>query len=232
MSEVHPRVHRALAGESRVGLLRALESAEGPLSAQELADESGLHLSTVRAHLGVLIEAGLVDSEPEPRATPGRPRMLYRPRSQRRPASPRTDAQPADTADYRLLAEVLAGHLAASGADAAEQARNAGRVWGQYLMERPPPFEEPTAADARAKVVELFAALGFAPELSEDGNRILCRRCPFLDVARRHPEVVCSLHHGLLQGALDTLGDALTSDQLEPLVEPELCVAHLDGAPA
>lgn len=220
MAEFDTRVHRALANGSRVRLLRALRASDRPLAAQDLAEQVDLHLSTVRAHLDALIEAELVASEREERTTPGRPRVLYRPTGQ---------TQPQETGGYRLLAEVLAGQLAAVTAHPAEQARAAGRAWGQYLVERPPPFATLSVEEARATVMELFAGLGFEPELDETGSRILCRRCPFLDVARRHPDVVCSIHLGLLQGALDTLGSALSADQLDPLVEPSLCVAHLNG---
>lgn len=221
MSEWDARVHRALAAPSRVRLLRALTAAPGPLSAQELAGETGLHLTTVRTHLDVLVDAGLASAEPETRSVPGRPRLLYRAHPERAPAPPE---------DYRLLAEVLTSHLAGTAGEPADQARSAGRAWGQYLTAGPPPYVELTPADTRARVVELFATLGFEPELDPSGRQLFLRRCPFLDLARRHPDVVCSLHLGLLQGALESLGAGLTADRLEPFVEPSLCVAQLDGA--
>lgn len=220
MTEPDPRVHRALSADSRVRLLQALTAADRPLGARELADEAALHLTTVRAHLDVLIEAGLVESEPERRTSPGRPRVLYRASSQQPPAA---------TGDYRLVAEVLASHLAGTASDPAEKAQAAGHAWGRYLVDGPPPFADLSADEARAKVVELFAALGFDPQLAEEGDRIFVRRCPFVDLARRHPEVACSMHLGLLRGALETLGAPLTAERIDPLVEPSLCVAHLEG---
>lgn len=216
--ELDSRVHRALAADSRVRLLRVLTAASRPLSAGELADGADLHLTTVRSHLGVLVEAGLVESEPEGRTTPGRPRILYR-----ASAAPQSQA-----GGYRLLAEVLAGHLAATAADPVEQARTAGLEWGRYLVDGPPPFAELTADQALEKMLELLATLGFDPQLAE-GNRIMQRRCPFIDVARRHPTVVCAVHLGLIEGALERLGAPLTAGQLDPLVEPSLCVAHFNG---
>lgn len=230
MTEEDARVHRALSTGSRLRLYQALRRAGRPLAAQELAEEVELHLSTVRAHLDVLVDAGLVESEHEPRSTPGRPRVLYRTSADGPaplPASAGGDGAGAD--GYRLLAEVLVGHLAGTADDPSAQARAAGQVWGRYLMDRPPPFVEPSRDDARAKVVELYAALGFEPEVDGDGDRILLRRCPFLDMAQRHPDVVCSLHLGLVQGALETLGGPLDVHELDPLVEPSLCVLHLGG---
>lgn len=219
MAEIDTRVHRALADESRVGLLRTLRSAEHPLGARELAERAGLHQTTVRAHLDVLIEAGLVESAPEERGTRGRPRLLYR-------ALP-VGQTPHTPGDYGLLAHVLASQLAGMAADPAEQARAAGLAWGRYLVERPPPFATVTADEARATLVELFGALGFDPAIDDGGERLLCRRCPYQEVARRHPDVVCSLHLGLMQGALEALGSPLAAEGLDPWVEPSLCVARL-----
>ena len=132
-----------------------------------------------------------------------------------------------DSTGYRLLAEMLASRLAGTSTDVTQDAITAGREWGTYLVERPPPFTTTPIGTARAEVIGLLDRLGFQPELSDDGTRIMLRRCPFLDVARRHPDVVCSLHLGLLQGALATLGAPLQARELEPFVQPSQCVAHI-----
>jgi predicted ArsR family transcriptional regulator len=56
--------------------------------------------------------------------------------------------------------------------------------------------------------------------------------CPFLELARRHPDVVCPIHLGLMRGALAELGGALTATSLEPFRTESLCVAHLAPATA
>jgi predicted ArsR family transcriptional regulator len=53
------------------------------------------------------------------------------------------------------------------------------------------------------------------------------RRCPFHDLAETHPEVICSLHHGLASGALEEIGGPLEVRALRPFVEPGLCVLEL-----
>jgi predicted ArsR family transcriptional regulator len=178
-----------------------------------------LHLSTVRAHLDVLIGANLVDSHAEVRTTPGRPRRFYEATAEA------TDA--AETGGYRLLAEILVSHLSGTSDDVRRDAIAAGRAWGTYFVERPPPYTRMPRDNARRQVLLLLDRLGFQPELDDDGERILIRRCPFLDVARRHQDVVCSLHLGIMQGALETLGASVEARDLEPFVQPSLCVAHL-----
>jgi predicted ArsR family transcriptional regulator len=70
-----------------------------------------------------------------------------------------------------------------------------------------------------------FDRQGFAAE--RHGDRLEMRRCPFYSLAETGPEVICTLHHGIIDGALEAAGAAERVDRLEPFVEPSLCVAHL-----
>lgn len=93
-------------------------------------------------------------------------------------------------------------------------------------------------------VASVFARMGFGPELtpavtSTAGTQQTLRlhACPVRDLARAHPEVGCALHRGLLQGLLTnttaTEGRAKKSPrsalqaELEPFVEPDLCLARV-----
>jgi predicted ArsR family transcriptional regulator len=58
------------------------------------------------------------------------------------------------------------------------------------------------------------------------------RHCPFLEVAADRSSVVCPVHLGLMQGALDAWDAPLTVDRLDPFVEPDLCLAHLSDKEA
>ena len=74
--------------------------------------------------------------------------------------------------------------------------------------------------------------MNFDPELADPapdtGEReIRLRACPYRDVAREHPDVVCAIHLGLLQGALTQLGNPPTTVRLVPFVKPHLCLAYL-----
>jgi predicted ArsR family transcriptional regulator len=46
-------------------------------------------------------------------------------------------------------------------------------------------------------------------------------------VAEKHTDVVCAIHLGLMQGALEELRAPVETTSLEPFVTPRLCVAHL-----
>lgn len=193
----------------------------------EAASLVGLHPNTVRAHLDVLVRSGDVTRETDSRASRGRPRELYR-----------ASEPPPSLRNYALLAELLAAGLA-ERADAPEEAERAGREWTErnsaHPDERKPAHSEagrsePHPAPGRerlAPVLGLLTEVGFAPQMTADGSRIMLRHCPFLEVARAHPEVVCEAHRGLLQEALDRVAPGVRA-RLVPFAEPGLCIAELD----
>jgi predicted ArsR family transcriptional regulator len=215
------KTHGALAVASRVQLLDALRASERPLVARDLAAACGLHISTVRFHLEVLSEAGLVRSRPEPTGKRGRPRLLYSP----------TDAGGLGSAStgYELLASVLAANWADTPAERSQRAERAGHAAATAQRVAPSPSRALSMQESVAEVVGVFAELGFEPDVAPDGEDLQIRlhACPFRAVAVAHPEVVCSLHLGLLRGALAELGAPATATSLEPFVEPHLCIARI-----
>lgn len=215
------RRYRALADPSRARILAELAES-GVRDTRELAEVVGLHVNTVRVHLGVLADAGLVEVETLPPHGRGRPRFAYRAVG---------DAQDAGGRRYRLLAEILTTLVARYGGEATDRLEEIGEAWGRHLVESPPPSVELSDAEAVERLLALLAESGFQPEL-ESGRRrrILMRPCPFLELARRHQEVVCPIHLGLMRGALAETGATTRATKLEPFVRADLCVAHLAGA--
>jgi predicted ArsR family transcriptional regulator len=210
-----PTLHRALADGRRRRLVAELREASGGLDAEELARRLGLHQNTVRWHLGVLRDAGLVDSRPATRTEPGRPRILY---------TLSRDATQPGREEYRLLATILAGTVA-DQQDGSARAESAGRAWGRYLVRRPLPLVRVSDDDAIREVVRVLDEQGFVPDA--DGCDVNMRRCPFHDLAEQHPDVVCAVHRGLISGALEELGSELEVAELRVFIEPDLCVARL-----
>lgn len=221
-SERSLTVHRALSDVSRVGILDELRGAGKPLDVAELASRVGLHHNTVRSHLDVLMRAGLVSGETERRELPGRPRVVYR------PSSPNNE----EGGDgFRLLAHILTSYLAGSAADPDAEAREAGRIWGRYLIERPAPFAKLSPRESLNRLTGLLSRLGFSPELDDTvpDRRILLHHCPFEDLATTHPEVTCGVHLGLVRGALAEMGAPVEGTRLDRFVEPSLCIAHFQA---
>lgn len=204
-------------------ILGQLRAAGAPLSVAEVAERLGVHPNTVRFHLDALLVDGEVEQITEPPKGPGRPRTVYAPN----PGMDRGGAR-----GYQLLARMLLSSLAARGPEAGAAATEAGRAWGRFLIEAPPPYRQPAPADAAARLTGLLDELDFAPEPEggeEDGlpHRIRLRHCPFLELAEEYGQLVCPLHLGLMQGALAELGTPLAATRLEPFAEPDACLAHL-----
>src|SRR6516162_6644294 len=215
-------------GRSRARVLELLREAAAPLGVQEVAERCGLHPNTARFYLDALVAAGLAIRDRGPRPNPG-VRRLGRPAIGYRAAGGDGPGAPAGERRYRLLAEMLASMIAGLLPDPAATAEQAGREWGGYLTEQPPPYRPPTAARALGDLTALLDDMGFDPEVTAQGTppRILLRECPFREVATRYQAVVCSLHLGVIRGALARMRAPLTADRLEPFAGPGLCLVHL-----
>lgn len=220
--EIDPDVDRETsdpaASKTRRLLLKLLRRSDMPLDVYQLADTTGLHITTIRFHLGVLAKAEQVTVQKTPRTSPGRPRTVY---------TAHTEEAPPD--GYRPLASVLAANLGPTPRTRRRRAEKAGQDWAISLIS-PTTTRNP---DQTARgIVNLFTELNFDPELvapatDTEEREIRLRACPYRDVAREHPDVVCAIHLGLLQGALTQLGNPLATVRLVPFVKPHLCLAYL-----
>lgn len=223
--------YEVLAVASRALILEQVRGHREGVDTATLARLTGLHSNTVRFHLDVLAEAGLVSVSRIPTGKPGRPRLLFSTVQLPPPESPGPpDGSPRESQDgYALLAAVLVRHLDRLSGDSADVAEAAGRAW---VPQRPAGSGSgPATSDeqAVAEVTALFDEIGFAPQTVRDreGWRILLHRCPFHALAAEHPEIVCRLHLGLLQGAVDRLGLPSETVRLQPFVAPGLCEAFV-----
>ena len=208
-------------------VLRFVREHGGAVDANELAARMGLHVTTVRFHLDALCDEGAIARTRIARGGVGRPRTGY--------------IAVRDRLDYQSLAEVLALELGDTAQTRRRRAQRAGRRWAERIAANSP-REAPVAravsgtgesVDHRAAMIaDVFDRMGFAPELSPTaGGRqraIRLHACPVRDLARAHPEVGCAMHLGLLQGLLArSPARAAMRAELEPFVEPELCIAKV-----
>jgi predicted ArsR family transcriptional regulator len=207
-------------GQSRAHVLDLLRAAGSPAGVRDIADQAGLHPNTARFHLDALVDAGLAARAPKERTTPGRPSMAYRAVA---------GGETMGRRRYRLLAEMLTSLIAGMLPKPGEAAGEAGREWGRYLTEPPPPYQRLDAGEAVERLTATLAEIGFAPEAVTDGTQyqLRLRQCPFREVAENHQDVVCQLHLGLMQGALAQMRAPVTADRLQPFAEPSLCIAYL-----
>lgn len=192
-------------GLQRQAILDALRTSHDGLDTNQLAGTVHLHPNTIRWHLGRLADAGLVQATPERRHGRGRPSVVHRLTG---------DGIAGGRDEYRLLATMLTDVVADDRAGPA-RAYEAGVRWGRHLRQ----------AEPDASLAHLLDQEGF--EAVQHGDEVEMRRCPFYALAEAMPEVICTLHHGIIDGALDEAGSEQTVERLDPFVEPGLCIAHL-----
>lgn len=220
-----PRPARTASGRrlspTRAALLETLQAQPEPTSLPALAATTGLHANTVREHLDGLRRAGLARRTQAPASGRGRPRWLYE-------ATPQSHEDPRP--EYAGLAAALAAVIVRTSPDPADEARRAGAEWGRRLaaeVEAPPADAE----EARRHVAGIFDDMGFAPESDAAARELRLTRCPLLEAAHQQPDVVCSVHLGIAQGALETYDAPTDGLELLPFVEPGACLLRLGGRP-
>ncbi len=203
-------VLKALGDETRYAMYEELARSTSALSANDLAEQLGIHANTVRLHLERLREVGLVDVEAVHRGTVGRPQHLYF-------LSVGAPGLGFDPPAHALLAGLLAALAERIGADASEAAET-GRVWGGEAGKRTRSRSCLGALEAE------LAKLGFEPALETDAGtaRIEFLHCPFRELAEAYPELVCNLHRGLCEGVVDAVGGG-TVEEFSTLYDSEPC---------
>lgn len=230
-------------GSARRRVLTALLARPDGATIAELTAQLGGHPNSVRLHLDALAHTATDDEQtPLVEAAPDRPSGRGRPATRYRATSAARSLRAEDPAatDYRGLVSAFAEHLAADAEDPRETSRSIGRGWGRRLMaDQREASTGPSAAvehPPRQAVVALLGRLGFSPEPHPE--RPATERlttCPLLDVALAHPEVVCQVHRGLVEGALEARDPGHAADvELEPFAEVGACrlrIAALDQSP-
>lgn len=192
------REARALGDPTRYRLFRYIVDSEHPVGVAELTDYVRLNHNAVRQHLAVLKDAELVVEDVETRATPGRPRLLYR-------LHPEAAGKWGTSGAYAWLAGLLS--------DALEHNLSSREVGRQEGLKR---GREYTGADDSVGTMERdLIRSGFRPARSERGRQVdfVLGRCPFEEVAAGNPGTVCQLHLGLAEGLAEGLG-GVTVDRL------------------
>jgi predicted ArsR family transcriptional regulator len=209
-------------GDRRQQVLAAIHRSPSPLSAAEIAGQTGIHPNTARFHLGALMSEGVIERMLAEPSGPGRPRIVYRGRPGMVLGRERR---------YRVLAEILLSYLSAATTGCAAAAADAGRAWGEHMIPRAEPFHQVDRAEAVTRVLVMLDELAFAPEAVPGDDDmpagLRLRHCPFLELAEHHRDIVCPLHLGLIQGAFAGLASPVTASELTPFAGPDGCLVQL-----
>jgi len=208
-------VLKALGDNTRYAIYLELARAGSPRSTADIAESLALHPNTVRPHLERMREVGLLAVEADGRGSVGRPQHRYALAAD----APSLGLEPPS---FPLLARMLAPLAAAAELepdDVALVGAEAGRAMAAAGAPRP------SCVDA---VTAMLSELGFDPAVvSDDGlASIAFTHCPFAELAAVHPEVVCHLHRGLVEGYVEQIGGA-SVERFGTLADRDPCQVEL-----
>lgn len=196
MPDASPRlaVLKALGDNTRYAIYLELARSSKPLTTAEIAETLNLHPNTVRPHLERMREVGLLEVDSYARGTPGRPQHRYSVAAD----APSLGLEPPT---FPVLARMLL-QLAGAAELGGEEAVEAGREQGEVDARSAVVSSRTRAKSCVTALVTRLDELGFDPAIIEDGDEttVAFLHCPFRDLAEAHPELVCGLHRGLVEG--------------------------------
>ena len=217
---------KALGDNTRYAIYLELARSSRPLSTAEVAESLELHPNTVRPHLERMRDVGLLAVQAQSRGGVGRPQHRW----SVAPDAPSLGLEPPA---MPVLARMLVGVAAASGAGP-EEAADIGRAQGRQAVAAIAGAgqlgdEDDVAACLEALMAELDA-LGFDPAVAADeaGTTVAFTHCPFAELAEAHPDIVCHLHRGIVEGIVETVGGAVVQ-RFGTLVDRDPCQVELSA---
>ncbi|MDO5502552.1 MAG: helix-turn-helix domain-containing protein [Actinomycetia bacterium] len=196
------------------------------LTAGQLAEILNVHVTTARFHLDQLVTGGLLEAAFVKQGV-GRPRKVYT-------LAPGSPCAHDDDHAIRILAELLTDSLGALSAGERLTPFDAGLRWAREHVPAEPADAAMTPGRWLAKIGRLIDVLrewGYTTNLTGfDSARtaeLELVHCPFLDLAKSNPEVVCGVHRGLVTGTLQQLGEDEVEVTLEPFSRAHRCLVHV-----
>lgn len=203
-------------------LLERISHHASPVTVAELAQEAGLHVSSVRETLEGLFSLGLVEKQQLPSSGRGRPALGY---STTTPADPSFAAQMLQQLTSSLLA-----WLRADAADPAASVREIGARWADAALETMsvPDHSHATRRVARenfniaghlGKVRLFMNAMGFASVPHEsDQMAVVLTACPFTEPGAPD-DLALELRRGIVERVFErtATGTASWSVEIDPI---------------
>lgn len=192
------------------------------ITISQVSEHLGGHPNSARQHLDALVEQRLLAAGDVESGRPGR-----RPRGYSLTTLGRQALGTGRIDETRELAEVFASYLVKSGSGA-EEAREIGQTWGNRRADDLTAEQQRRPLEA---VLEVLDILGFDPAAIEtdEGDAVVLRTCPLLQMAQDSPEFICNIHHGLIDGVLKRIG-AREGVELLPFSEPHGCRMNLTAS--
>ncbi len=211
---------KTLGDNTRYAIYLEMARSPRPLATAEIAETLDLHPNTVRPHLERMRDLGIVDVTAAATGAVGRPQHRYAIADD----APSLGLEPPV---FPLVTRILLAGAVAGGLDPDDLA-DAGRDHGGAAAAAAD--SSLACADALERELE---GLGFDPARVDDDSdvTIAFAHCPFRELAEAHPDLVCSMHRGMVEGFVAGRGDAAVTG-FHPLTDRTPCQVELHATPA
>ncbi len=204
---------KTLGDNTRYAIYLELARSVRPLATAEIAETLDLHANTVRPHLERMRDLGLVEVTTVATGSVGRPQHRYALAAD----APSLGLEPPA---FPTVTRMLLRAAAAAGVDP-DELLEAGREQGREDFARAGADGPPDLVDALERELEAF---GFDPARADDGEAVTIAftHCPFRELAEAHPDLVCSMHQGMVEGFI-ACGTGAEVHRFHPLVDRTPC---------
>ena len=212
---------KTLGDNTRYAIYLELARSVRPLATAEIAETLDLHPNTVRPHLERMRDLGLVEVTSAATGSVGRPQHRYALAAD----APSLGLEPPA---FPTVTRMLLQAAAAAGIDP-EELIDAGRAQGESDFARAAAeISDAGGADIVDALEAELAAFGFDPARADEGTAVTIAftHCPFRELAEAHPDLVCSMHQGMVEGFV-TCGGGATVRRFHPLVDRTPCQVDL-----
>ncbi len=215
-------VFAALASKPRMDILKSLSYK--PKGINKLSEELELKSITVRHHIRVLMQAGLIDTSEEVKGTVGRPEVHYK-------ICDTNIMVSFPKRNYQFLSENLVDGLTTLlGVEETQKILktigvNAGIAIVKDLEEQNSIKTWTPEVFSAVFLMNMLAEMGTEPEIvTIKKDEVVYREhnCMFLDLAKKNPKMICdSLDDGFHAGIIKALGPKIEGKKLK-------CMGHGD----
>lgn len=210
----------ALEDDLRRRLYLFIKEMARPVGREEAAREAGISRKLAAFHLDKLVDRGLLKAHyarPPGRSGPGagRSSKMYEPSEVQIELS-------IPGRRYALVGGILVDALESLSPDesppeaARRSASDAGRALGERVR-RESGLRPPGAERALSIAESVLRDHGYEPYREEEG-RVALRNCPFHELSRKAPGLICGLNQSFIDGMLRGLGNESVEALLDPVV--------------
>ena len=212
----------SLGDPTRRGIYIAVRESSVPMTVSRVAELFDIHANVARHHLDRLVDDDyLRTTKVAPPSGAGRPAKGYR-------STDKTIDVHFPSARRDLLNDLLIrliGEIADPNISAV--ARSVGRQYGLELASEIGDTEDDGYESAVRAVATAMTGVGFGIAPAPDGSGLLTSHCPFGATAQSHPQVVCSLDQGLVDGLMESINPECTTEVRPHAGDDDNCVTSV-----